>query len=55
MLRRLLVVVSSLTALFLWGACWSQGYPSRPVRMLYVLIDGRFDPGLAAQFETGHE
>lgn len=21
----------------------------------YVLIDGRFDPGLAAQFETGHE
>lgn len=33
---------------------WSNR-SGKPVRMLYVLIDGRFDPGLAAQFKTGHE
>jgi tripartite-type tricarboxylate transporter receptor subunit TctC len=33
-MRRLLVVVSSLTALLLWNICWGQGYPSRPVRIV---------------------
>ncbi len=30
---------------------WSNR-SGKPVRMLYVLIDGRFDPELAAQFKT---
>ena len=30
---------------------WSNR-SGKPVRMLYVLIDGRFDPGLAAAFEA---
>jgi uncharacterized cupin superfamily protein len=30
---------------------WSNR-SGKPVRMLYVLIDGRFDPGLAAAFQA---
>jgi quercetin dioxygenase-like cupin family protein len=30
---------------------WSNR-SGKPVRMLYVLIDGRFDPGLVAEFEA---
>ena len=31
---------------------WSNR-SGKTVRMLYVLIDGRFDPGLVAAFEAG--
>ena len=34
MLRRVLVLASSLTAVFVWGACWGQSYPDRPVRLV---------------------
>lgn len=34
MLRRIVVVASSLTALILWSASWGQGYPGRPVRVI---------------------
>lgn len=34
MLRRLPIVLSSLAALCFAGVSWSQGYPSRPVRIL---------------------
>lgn len=35
---------------------WSNR-SDKPCRMLYVLIDGEFDPGLAASFPTdsGHQ
>src|SRR5450759_3868155 len=34
LMRRLLVVVLSLTAFLLWNVCWGQNYPSRPVRIV---------------------
>lgn len=34
MLRKVLVLASSLTALSVAGACWSQNYPGRPVRVI---------------------
>lgn len=34
MVRRLLIMAASLTALLILGPCWSQSYPSRPVRII---------------------
>ena len=30
------------------GTAAAQTYPARPVRMLYILINGKLDPQLAA-------
>src|ERR1700687_3546540 len=54
-LRRLLVVMSSLTALVAVGACWGQNYPSRPVRIVVGFGAGGPDTTariLAAQLST---
>lgn len=36
------------------GTAAAQTYPARPVRMLYILIDGKLDPQLAAALGNAH-
>ena len=36
------------------GTAAAQSYPARPVRMLYILIDGKLDPQLAAALGNAH-